>query len=378
MSRLLNVVFILLLACTSPGPAESNVVLADPLELDYARNFQVIPQEGYQILRVLVREGQKADTSDYYLLSRESEIPGTIAEKPIIRIPVQAMMVGSTTHIAMAAKLNAQDHITGVSNDAYIWDESIHQQIEAGTTAVVGEGANLNVEYILEQSPDLLMVSGGMGTLPAGHAILEQAGITVLSNTEWQEETALGRAEWIRLFGILLGKEKEAEEYMTGLKQRYGELKALTDSVEEKPKVLPGLPFKGTWYIPGGESFMAQFVQDAGGTYPWADLEGAGSMPMDFEAVYPVALECPVWIVFGDAKVKDDLLGVDPRVADFASFQKGEIYNNNRRSGVARGNDYYESGVIAPDKILKDFIKALHPELLPDEEMFLFYHVKLE
>ena len=198
------------------------------------------------------------------------------------------------------------------------------------------------------------------------------AGIPVLLNSEWLETTPLGRAEWVKLMAVLLNKEALVNQKFGDLEKEYHRLAALTQKATIKPSIITGMPFKGTWSVPDGDSYMARFLQDAAATYHWANVQGKGSLHLDFERVAPVALQADFWLNVGYVDSKEDLLGKDVRFKDFRPFKQGAIYNNNKRVNDIGSNDYWESGAVNPHLILADLIKILHPELLPQHELVYY------
>jgi iron complex transport system substrate-binding protein len=149
---------------------------------------------------------------------------------------------------------------------------------------------------------------------------------------------------------------------------------ALTDSVTEKPTVFANTPFEGTWYMPGGQSFTAQLLADAGADYLWADDESTGTLFLDFETVFDQAATADYWINIGFFGGLADLTAADERFSDFAAYQNNGVYNNDARTNDFGGNDFYEGGVANPHLVLADLIKIFHPELLPDHE-FVYYRL---
>ena len=149
-------------------------------------------------------------------------------------------------------------------------------------------------------------------------------------------------------------------------------------SAEDDPDlgVIVGMPFKGTWYTPAGESFMAQFLRDAGASYHWSDTKGTGALSLSFEAVAPEALTADYWLNLDYADSKKDILSKDPRYGTFHAFRTGALYNYNKRVNDIGTNDYWESGAVNPQWVLADLIHILHPGLLPDDTLIYYKQVK--
>jgi iron complex transport system substrate-binding protein len=136
------------------------------------------------------------------------------------------------------------------------------------------------------------------------------------------------------------------------------------------------MPFKGTWYLPAGDSYMAHFIEDAGGGYKWADTKGDGSLGLNFEAVAPEALTADYWLNIGYVDTREGIAAKDPRYASFQSFKTGKLYNNNKKTNDLGSNDYWESGAVNPDVVLADMISILHPELLPGRTLVYYKQLK--
>jgi iron complex transport system substrate-binding protein len=147
------------------------------------------------------------------------------------------------------------------------------------------------------------------------------------------------------------------------------------ENSSNKPSVLLGLPFKDTWYISPGNSFISKLIEDAGGNYLWKNTASAVSMPYGLENVYIAAMNADYWLNIGAVKNSTEISRVDKRLADLKCFRSGNLFNNNKRATLSGGNDYWESGALKPHIILKDMASILHPELFPDYK--LYYYQKI-
>ena len=345
------------------------------VQAEYAEGFRISYHKNYKLLEILKPFQDKVDTLRYSLVPRELadsvEVPNTYE----IPIPVRSLIATSTTHIGLAAMLDAKKVITGMVSAKYVYDAEIREGIEQGDIVGFSEGS-INKEKVVAMGPDLLMISGGQSSQFDNYRVLRDSGIDVLVNAEWLETTPLGKAEWVKVLAALLNKEQRANKQFGAVAQRYHQLKEAADTVSQKPMVINSVPFKGAWFVSGGDSFAAQFLRDAGADYPWFDSEGSGGLRKDFEVVYEQGLTADIWLNPGAAETKEDILAKDSRFKEFSAFKTGEIYNNNRRKRPDGGNDYWESGVVHPEILLADLIKILHPEVVPDHQ--LYYYQKIE
>jgi iron complex transport system substrate-binding protein len=140
---------------------------------------------------------------------------------------------------------------------------------------------------------------------------------------------------------------------------------------------MAGMSWEGTWYVPGGESFVAEFIEDAGGSYVWADVNDTGSVTYDFESVFNRSQDAEYWLS-DDMTLNDmsDLEAQNPLFLNFRAAQSGNVYSSYGKVNQGGGNDYYESGLVHPDIILEDLISIFHPELLPEHELVYYKHLE--
>lgn len=372
----------LLQHCQSNTTKEDHAVPVHPapssaeerqIQIRHARGFDIAYHENYKILHLF--SGQ--DTTRYLLLPEGTPAPQQVQADQLIRIPVQRVITQSTTHIGLLAFAGAEDIIIGIDDADYVYSHKIRQKVSEGKIQEVGGGESLNTEMVLALAPDLLIVSGMPGLAMGRYQTLINAGIPVLINTEWMENTALAKAEWVKLIAALTDQEAVAEQKFSAIETQYDSIAALTTNISNKPKVIAGSPFQDAWYVPGGKSYRSHLLQQAGADWPWSDDTSAVSILVDFETMYTHGLQANYWLNPGQARTQQELLSIDSRFADFRSFRENQIYNHNKRlNPQGSGNDYYESGVVQPHLILSDVIKILHPELLPDHT--LFYYQKIE
>lgn len=346
-----------------------------PLEVRYAKGFDLTYRENYKLLEILNAYQDRTDTLRYVLKPRGVQLDTLIRGARVIDIPVRTMILTSTTHLALAEVLDANNVIEGMVAAEYVYSPEVRNRIENGEVVSFPQG-EFNKEKALQMNPDLVMVSAGQSSQLDDYRVLMNSGIDVLINSEWLETTPLGKAEWMKMMAALLNKEEQAAEKFHQISEEYQRLKGMVGELSEKPLVINNLPYKGAWFVSGGESFTAQYLKDAGAGYPWFDNSSTGGLRKNFEVVYEAGLKADIWINPGAAESMEDILQKDSRFRDFKSYRTGQIFNNNRRMSPSGGNDFWESGVVHPDRVLADLIHIFHPEVLPDRE--LFYYQKLE
>ena len=351
--------------------SRTTVTFADTVQVEYASGFRISYRDNYKLLEILNPYQDRTDTLRYVLKPREIKLDTTFRDAQVIDIPVRSMIATSTTHIALTEMLDANEVITGMVGAEYVYSSEIRKKLQQGEIAGFNRGA-FNKEQALAMQPDLVMISAGQSSQFDDYRVLMESGIDVLVNSEWLETTPLGKAEWVKMMAALLNEETLANERFGNVAEEYQKLKAKVTDVTEKPLVSNNLPYKGAWFVSGGDSFTTQYLKDAGADYPWFDNSSTGGLRKGFEAVYEVGLKADIWINPGAATSKDEILEKDSRFRDFRSFKTGHIYNNNKRVSENGGNDYWESGVVHPDRLLADLIHIMHPDMLPDRELYYY------
>jgi iron complex transport system substrate-binding protein len=184
------------------------------------------------------------------------------------------------------------------------------------------------------------------------------------------EASVLGRLEWVKLVGAFLDRDGIAERKFDSLETEYGKVKRLAASARSRPKVIGGLSRKGVWTVPGGRSYVAGLLRDAGAEYPFADDTTSGIRNLGFETVYRAGVDADFWLNAEWAKSLKDIEDEDERYRDFKAFKAKRVFSNTKRMAPNGSNDYWESGVVNPHLLLSDLVKVLHPELLPDYRLY--------
>lgn len=313
----------------------------------------------------------------YYLVKKGSGLRLKIDSSQLIRVPVSRIICLSTTHLAMIKALGESNSIVGVSGTDFIFDADISERIGKGLISDIGYEAGMNNELIIKSSPDLVMMYG-IGSESAGYTSkITELGIKVMFNADYLETDPLGKAEWIKVFGALYCREKMADSIFSDISESYDEMtEYIRDNSKNRPTVLLGLPFRDTWYISPGNSYISKLIKDAGGSYLWESTESSVSMPLGLENVFMRSRKADYWLNTGSVTSKSEIFSLDPRLGSIPPFSRGNIYNNNKRVTAGGGNDYWESGTLKPHIILKDIAAILHPGIFGNYEPV--YYRKIE
>ena len=355
--------------CSVAWSSEKNV------SVRYAKGFSV-ESAGAVTLVTVNNPWPGAKIAFKYLLKpRGTSTPAGYTGYQVVEIPIQRAVALSTTFLAFFEQLKLLDTLVGFSDLSRVHSQKVISATRRNKTQEVGQGANLKVETVIDLAPDIIFTFG-TGSFRDAHPKLIEAGLTVGVIGEYMESHPLGRSEWIKFLALFYDKTEEAEQIFTQLARRYQELTETTKTLQHQPTVLSGVPFSGRWFVAGGNSFVGQFFKDAGADYIWKETTFSGSQPMDIELVYERSLEADFWLNTGIWKSMAQAREADPRFLEMKALQRGNLFNNNKRINVEGGNDYWESGIMAPDVVLADLIHILNPQLLPDHQLIYYTHLQ--
>lgn len=347
-----------------------------PSSNHYARSFELEKQGEVTRLTVFNPwEKARGVSIEYYLINENKTIPDSLLFKNVIRTPVKRMVCMSTSHLGFIDILGENESVVGVSGSMYVTNPEIRQRLEEGSAVDVGYGQNLNYEQLVHQQPDVVMVYGVGSEVAEYSKKLEELGIPVILNAEYLEVTPLGKAEWIKFMGAFFEKETKAEQFFADVEKEYFALRELAGRKEPKPRVLVGSPYKDSWWVPGGNSYLANLIADAGGDYLGNSNSSHESYVISFENALAWGNEADVWINMANLTSKEEILAADTRFKSFRVFNEGRIFNNNKRLSIHGGNDFWESGTARSDLVLRDLIAVFYPGLI-QEEMFYYQEIK--
>ena len=363
--------------CVVEGEFDASIdYFPEKTALTHTDGFSVEYFNNYKVVTVKTPYPGAPESMQYALVQCGTPVPEGFLDEQIIEVPVQTVVTMSTTYLPFLDELGLLDRLVGLDDATYVSNATVLKMAEEGKLTMLGYGSGVNVEQALDLSPDLIITYGSGAPDYDAHPVLIEAGLKTIVNAEWLETSPLGRAEWGKFIAVFFNKEADAEALFAKTVQQYEEYAALAAGVTEKPTVFTGSDYQGTWSMPGGNSFAANFLKDSGADYLWADDTSTGSLPLAFEAVFEKAQSADYWVNVGYFFTPDDLLAADARYADFAAYQSGNIWNNDAITSANGGNDYYESAVAHPELVLADLIKIFHPELLPDYELVYYRQLK--
>jgi iron complex transport system substrate-binding protein len=337
----------------------------------HAKGFSIQNYDGYTVVTVKNPWPKATKTYTYILKEKNGTIPDSLQQNTIIPVPIKSIVVTSTTHIPSLEILKKEKTLVGFPNLNYISSEKVRAQIEAGKVKELGMNQSLNTEVILNLQPDVIIGYGIDNNNPTLDN-LQKSGLKVMLNGDWNEETPLGKAEWIKFFGALYGQQKKANDIFAKIEKEYLKTIKIAQSAVATPTILAGDMFEDRWYLPKGNSWGSLLLKEAKGQYLWAATKGTGSLSLSFEAVLEKAQNADIWITSGQFDSLSEMTMANPHYAQFKAFQNKNVYSFSGRKGKTGGILYYELAPNRPDIVLKDIVKILHPELLTNYKPFFF------
>lgn len=371
--------FLLLLfavACKKNEPVSSSIPEAKPQNsIHYAKGFEIYKHNGYSIVKVSNPWPEANKTFTYVLHKKGVSLPDSLKNYTSLQVPIKSIVVTSTTHIPSLEMLGVENTLLGFPGTNLVSSEKTRKLIDAGKVKEIGANQSLNTERLIDLDPEAL-VGYSSGSDTKTYDNLQKSGLKVFFNGDWMEESPLGKAEWIKFFGALYGLDEKADHLFSEVETAYKEATELAKKAKTKPTVLSGAIYKEQWYMPRGNSWAATFLKDANAAYLWADSEGTGSLALSFETVMEKAENVDFWIGPAQFTTFKEMVESNPNYAHFKAFKDKNIYSFSSKKGKTGGILYYELASNRPDLILKDLIKILHPELLPDYELYIFEKLK--
>lgn len=367
----LCLLIVLLAACNGKKTASISDFSNQLYTPEYASGFSIKGADGYESSIITVTnpwQGADSITTQLFIARGGESAPegftGQVLEGDALRIVAM-----SSTHIAMLNAIGEAGRVVGVSGIDYISNPVIAANRDS--IGDVGYEGNINYELLISLDPDLVLLYGVNGA-SSMEGKLNELGIPFMYVGDYLEESPLGKAEWMVALSEVVGKRTEGEQVFGGIPVRYNDLKKrVADTMLDAPAVMLNTPYGDSWFMPSTESYVARLVKDAGGDYIYKKNTGNASLPIDLEEAYKLTSEADMWLNVGMANTLDELKTSCPKFSDTRCFRNGSVWNNNLKTNVAGGNDYYESAVVNPDILLRDLVKIFHPELV--EEDFVYY-----
>lgn len=376
MKYVILMIFLMLHSC-SPTREETNFSKerAEDQRIIYANGFELQKINEVEVLTINTPFQGASESLVYYFIPKDNQVPDSLKNKNLIRTPVKEIVVTSTSHIPMLDYLNETKSLKGFPTLDYISSPKMRARIDSGYVEELGRDSQLNLEVLVRLQPELVMtymLTGDRSQIKR----INDADIPVLINADYLEQHPLGRAEWIKVAGLLFNKYERADSIFKEIESNYLDLQKKVADINNKPSVLTGIMYGDTWYLPGGKNYSANLFRDSGLTYIWEDNKENGFLQLSFETVYSKAKNADLWLGVASFNTLEELKNADSRYTWFDAYKNNKVYTYTAKIGVAGGNEYLELGYLRPDIILKDLIIIGHPEVIGDTELYFYKKVQ--
>lgn len=359
---ILVLAIVALVSCNS-GKTTGMQAGGDTLRLTHSRLLTIVSYDKYKVVDIADpwKEGRRLHR--YVLVSDSSA--AHLPEGTVINVPVRRAMVFTTVHASLMADLGAIGRIKGMADVEYVKRNDIKTLLDSGSIVNVGNGMSPDIEKIIDMEPDAVLVSPFENS--GGYGKLDELHIPLVECADYMEPSPLARAEWMRFYGMLVGKEAEADSLFIQVEKAYDSIKARASNSKVKPRVMMDLPSSNVWYVPGGQSTIGQMIADAGGDYCFADIKKGGSSAMAVEAVVDKCENADLWLFRygGPRKTVASMASENKAFTHIKAFKDKNLWGCSTERTA-----FYEETPFRPDVLLGEFLRIFHPEY--DAEMKYF------
>ena len=351
-----------LLTIVKHGDGEECSDAAEGIDYQYAEAIIANPWKAGTMLHryILIPKGKEGDKTVAMLARRRST--GARCTTDIVRTPLESNLVFTAPHCQLLTELGCQNAITGVCDKDYINIPDIKSRAQADAKVAhpimdCGSSMQPDIERIIALHPEALLISPFENS--GGYGKLDKLRIPVIETADYMETSPLGRAEWIKLYGLLLGSSK-ADSLFSAIEKEYLQLKAEAAKLPLGLSILTERKTGNVWYVPGGKSTMGILLRDAHARYIFADDTHSGSLSMSPEQIIAKGNQVDVWAFKyfgGNALTKQDLLAEYQGYQALKAFQTGTVYETDTSC-----EPYFELTSFHPEILLREFIILSHPE----------------
>ena len=304
----------------------------------------------------------------YVLVPRDAELPDNLPEGTIVRTPVKRALVYSSVHTSLLRELGAIDAVQGIVDRQYFVDSLLLADVDAGQVADCGNSMNPTVEKVIDMQPDAILLSPYQD---ASYGQITQLDIPIIECADYLEYDPLGRAEWMKFYGLLVGQRERADSLYDAVVNAYDEVKQVAAKAASRPTVVTEMVISGVWSVPGGQSYMARIIRDAGGDYLWADNDNTGSLSLDFNQVLARAQQADYWFLkWTNINSLNDLQGAYELNKEMEAFKNKRVYVCDTEK-----SRFFDRVPFHPDLLLREFAAIMHPELVPGVETQMYHHI---
>lgn len=332
----------------------------------YAKNIQIIQHKKYIEVQ-LINPDKKAIEKKYALAKNFDGLKLQPDFIPI-KTPINSIVALSGTDIGMLEKINCSDKIAGVLNIKYVNNQTVKNNYSKNKVKEIHDLSQINPENLIGISK--VITYSGFGKSINNEEKLVKLGIVCIPNYDWKEIHPLGKAEWIKFYGILFDKEIQANQYFQKIEREFLELVKIAQKLEKKPGVLSGSMIGDFWYMPAGDSYNANLLKKAMCNFVGQKKRGTGSSAFTFEYVLKNFQNAKFWLNPG-FKSKKELIQSNSKYAFFDAYKNDQIYCYSHNM-----NHFWEMSSIEPQKVLSDLIQILHAGEIPKKNLYFYKKIR--
>jgi len=349
----------LLSSCRSHSSHNGSII-----HLHYASYLRMQQHDGYVSADIINPWDTTRTLHKYILVGKKSPLPSPMPEGTLVRTPLRHTIIYSSVHCSLLGEWGKLNCIAGVCDLKYIMMPSMHKLFQEGKIADIGNSMTPDAEKMIENNPDAILLSPYKDN--GGYGKLDKSGIPIIECADYMETSPLGRAEWMKFYGMLYGCESQADSMFEKIEKEYLSYKstALRTKVKTRPTVFADMKSGATWMIPGGNSTIGIFLHDAGAKYLFADHTESGSISISPEEVLDRCHHADFWLIKYNNETTlnyGSLVSLDPIYSQFDAVNRHKVFCCN--TGMV---PFYEDAPFHPERLLKDLINIFHPEILKD------------
>ena len=371
MRKILSTLLLMLLfvACRGTG-SDNNLKTQGDSVITEAKLISITHAQGYTQVEIKDPWKQGHTLHTYLLVPASEQLPANMPKGTVVRTPVKNVLVYSSVHSGVLRELGSDDVVKGVCDAQYFNDSIIDAGLKDGTITDCGNSMQPTVEKVIAMKPDAILLSPYQD---ATYGQITKLNVPIIECADYMEYTPLGRAEWIKFYGELVGKPQVADSIYNAVVKEYNRIKEYVASNKlVRPMVLTENVISGIWNVPGGQSYMAQFIKDAGGDYPWADDKNTGSLTLDFNQVLAKAQAADYWLLKAPGiHTLADLKGSYSLNDQFKAYKTGNVYVCDTDK-----IHFFDRFPFHPEVLLQEYFRIFHPEVPGDKTLVFFQKIK--
>ena len=325
---------------------------------------------------ILIPKGKVGDETVARLALKRTSGMGCTTDT--VRTPVERSAVFIAPHCQLMYELGCQQAIRGVCDLDYINIPDVRKRAASAQNSIVDCGSSMapDIERIIALKPEAILLSPFENS--GGYGKLDKLHIPIIEAADYMESSPLGRAEWMKFYGMLFGEkvddekpspspaereryvscESRADSLFARIEKEYLSLKAQAAEMPKGLSILTERKTGNVWYVPGGQSTIGILLKDANARYIFEDDQHSGSLPMSPEQILAKGKQVDVWAFkyFGGAPLSQvQLLQEYDGYKALAAFNRGNIYQVDTSTVP-----YFELTSFHPELLLREFIILAH------------------